>query len=141
MSAPEPRPDVLFGKTRKFRMECGHLYVTVNVKDGKPFEVFTRIGKAGGCLASYTEAIARLASLALRSGVEPEHVIKQLRGIGCASVCWKMGRPSSRARTQLENRWSCVSMNSSCKQRLSVLSVRRCWACEQAYRRLTAVES
>ncbi len=91
MSVPESRPDVLFGKTRKFRMECGHLYVTINVKNGKPFEVFTRIGKAGGCLASYTEAISRLASLALRSGVEPEHVIKQLRGIGCASVCWKDG--------------------------------------------------
>ena len=91
MSTPEERPRVLYGTTRKFPMECGNLYVTINMENEKPFEVFTVMGKAGGCTASYTEAIARLASLALRSGVEPEEVIKQLRGIGCSSVCWNHG--------------------------------------------------
>jgi ribonucleoside-diphosphate reductase alpha chain len=49
------------------------------------------MGKSGGCAASYSEAIARLISLALRSGVEPKAIIKHLRGIACHSIAWHEG--------------------------------------------------
>ena len=46
-------------------------------------EIFTQIGKAGGCVASQCESMGRLTSLALRSGVQPEEIITQMRGISC----------------------------------------------------------
>ena len=73
---------------------CGNLYITINVDDKAfPFEVFIQMGKAGGCAASQLEAIGRLVSLALRSGVENSKIIEQLRGIRCPSPSWeKSGR-------------------------------------------------
>jgi ribonucleoside-diphosphate reductase alpha chain len=80
---------VTHGSTRKIRTGCGNLYVTVNEdKEGRPFEIFNQIGKAGGCAASQSEAIGRLVSLALRSGIEPEIVIRQLKGISCHTPVW-----------------------------------------------------
>jgi len=79
---PQARPDVINGSTYKVKTAYGALYVTVNNDEsGAPFEVFANIGKAGGFFAAKTEAICRLASLALRSGIAPEEVLKQLRGI------------------------------------------------------------
>lgn len=81
---PRPRPDVMEGTTRKMETSCGSLYVTVNRDEsGRPFEVFTSMGKAGGCASSQSEAIGRLVSLALRSGIDPQQVVRQLRGISC----------------------------------------------------------
>jgi ribonucleoside-diphosphate reductase alpha chain len=81
---PKKRPSRLSGFTEKIETSCGTLYVTINWnEEGKPFEVFTRIGKAGGCASSQSEAMGRLISMALRSGIEPRHIIKQLRGITC----------------------------------------------------------
>ena len=81
---PKPRGDITFGATRKMKTGCGNLYVTINEdEEGRPFEIFTQIGKAGGCAASQCEAIGRMASLALRSGIQTEEVIKQMRGISC----------------------------------------------------------
>ena len=86
---PKARQDVTHGSTRKIRTGCGNLYVTVNEdKEGKPFEIFNQIGKAGGCAASQSEAIGRLVSLALRSGIEPEMVVRQLKGISCHTPVW-----------------------------------------------------
>jgi len=63
---------------------CGNLYVTINEdEEGRPFEIFTQIGKAGGCAASQCEAIGRMASLALRSGIQPKDIVTQMRGISC----------------------------------------------------------
>lgn len=79
---PMERPEVVAGRTYKITTAYGKLYVTVNEgPDGKPFEVFATIGKAGGFFAAKSEAICRLASLALRSGIAVEEVIKQLKGI------------------------------------------------------------
>jgi len=81
---PKPRGEVTFGATRKMKTGCGNLYVTINDDEGgRPFEVFTQIGKAGGCAASQCEAIGRMVSLALRSGIQPEEIIKQMKGISC----------------------------------------------------------
>ena len=81
---PRPRPKTTTGVTNKMRTSCGDLYVTVNEdENGRPFEVFCNMGKAGGCEGSQNEAIGRLISLAFRSGVSPQSVIRQLIGIRC----------------------------------------------------------
>ncbi|MDA1257471.1 MAG: vitamin B12-dependent ribonucleotide reductase [Chloroflexi bacterium] len=81
-SVPRDRPAALNGVTRRIRTGRGQLYVTVNVaSDGRPFEVFATLGKAGGNDAAMAEGMSRLASLALRTGVDPSDIIKQLRGI------------------------------------------------------------
>ena len=86
---PKERQEVTRGSTRKIRTGCGNLYVTVNEdEEGNLFEIFNQIGKAGGCAASQSEAIGRLVSLAFRSGVEPEVVIRQLKGISCHMPAW-----------------------------------------------------
>ncbi|BCB95264.1 ribonucleotide-diphosphate reductase subunit alpha [Dissulfurispira thermophila] len=89
---PKKRPPVIKGSTRLLKTGCGHLYVTINEdEDGKPFEVFTNIGKAGGCASSQSEAIGRLISLSLRSNIEPEEIVKQLKGISCHQPSWTEG--------------------------------------------------
>jgi len=89
---PRKRPEVINGATRLMKTGCGHLYITVN-EDGKGhlFELFTSMGKAGGCAASQSEAIGRLVSLAFRSNIEPEEIINQLRGISCHQPSWAEG--------------------------------------------------
>jgi ribonucleoside-diphosphate reductase alpha chain len=77
------RPRALVGKTYQMTTGCGPLYVTINQDNSGLFELFTTMGKAGGCAASQCEAIGRLVSLAWRSGVQARQVIKQLIGITC----------------------------------------------------------
>lgn len=81
MSVKE-RPDVVYGFTQKVRTGLGELYLTVNEVDGKPFEVFATIGRSGRSITAKAEAIGRLVSLALRSGIDVRDVVKQLKGIG-----------------------------------------------------------
>ncbi len=76
------RPDVVYGFTQKVKTGLGELYLTVNEIDGKPFEVFATIGKSGRSVTAKAEAIGRLVSLALRSGVAVEDIVGQLKGIG-----------------------------------------------------------
>jgi len=82
MTAVKERPETLSGFTTKIKTGYGHLYVTVTEYEGQPFEVFATIGKSGRSTTAKTEAIGRLVSLALRSGVTVDKIIDQLKGIG-----------------------------------------------------------
>ena len=80
------RPPVLKGVTKRIETPLGRAYVTINFIDEKAFEVFVNIGRAGSDVAAFTEAIARLISLALRGGVAVEEITDQLIGIGGATA-------------------------------------------------------
>ena len=77
------RPKALKGCTHQMQTGCGPLYITINEDKNGLFELFTTMGKAGGCAASQAEAIGRMVSLAWRSGVQARQVVKQLQGISC----------------------------------------------------------
>jgi ribonucleoside-diphosphate reductase alpha chain len=89
--APRERPTVVTGQTRAMRTGCGKLYVTLNRDEEGPFELFAAMGKAGGCAASQSEALARMVSLAFRCGIPAEQVVRQLRGISCHQPAWEPG--------------------------------------------------
>src|SRR5881409_3785822 len=80
--AKRSRPDLLKGSTRRIETPLGTMYVTITEDDrGQPFEVFISLGKAGGALMADVEAVGRLISLGLRSGIPMREIYRQLRGI------------------------------------------------------------
>jgi ribonucleoside-diphosphate reductase alpha chain len=88
---PRERPAHMTGVTDRIRTGHGNMYVTINFDDNdKAFEVFSTLGKSGGCESASLEAISRLISLALRSGVDPQAIVEQLRGITCVPA-WDQG--------------------------------------------------
>ncbi|WP_433625569.1 adenosylcobalamin-dependent ribonucleoside-diphosphate reductase [Halomicrococcus sp. NG-SE-24] len=87
-----PRPDVLHGVTQRIDTGYGKLYVNINEDEqGQPFELFANIGNSGGFTASFTEALAKTISTALRSGVDPDEIADELRGIRSPKVAWDKG--------------------------------------------------
>jgi len=79
---PRARPDTLTGKTYRLKTGYGKLYITINNDEGgTPFEVFATIGKSGGFFQEQSEAICRMISLALRSGIRVEEILDNLKGI------------------------------------------------------------
>jgi ribonucleoside-diphosphate reductase alpha chain len=88
-TVPRRRPAMLRGTTVKILTAFGNLYLTVNEMDSKPFEVFATLGKSGKDTQAHTEALGRLISLALRSGVPVEEVVSQLKGIGGSQPVWE----------------------------------------------------
>ena len=85
--AKRSRPELLKGSTRRVETPLGTLYVTITEDDkGQPFEMFMTLGKAGGALMADVEAVGRLISLALRSGIPMAEVHRQLRGISSDRV-------------------------------------------------------
>ncbi len=81
LHAGQKRPNILEGFTEKIKTGMGYLYVTVSEYNNRPFELFATIGKSGKSTQAKTEAIGRLISLALRSGVEVDEIIDQIKGI------------------------------------------------------------
>ena len=90
LPVPMARPSLIHGVTDRVRTGHGNMYITINYRDGHPFEVFSNLGKAGGCDSAQLEAISRLISLALRSGIATDQVVEQLRGITCCPA-WDDG--------------------------------------------------
>ena len=84
-ASPRPRPQKTTGNTIKAKTGCGSLFITINNDEQGLFEIFTNLGKAGGC-PSQSEATARVLSVAIRSGVEPKVLMEQLKGIRCLST-------------------------------------------------------
>ena len=89
---PRGRPSKTAGVTRRIRTGEGTLYITINEDENGLCEVFTTIGKAGGNAAAQSEAISRLISLALRSGLDPHAIVRQLKGISGPNPTWEDGR-------------------------------------------------
>ena len=76
------RPDKLRGTTIRRETPLGVMFVNVTEDEkGQPFEVFINLGKAGGSAMADAEALGRMISLALRSGIPLMEIHKQLRGI------------------------------------------------------------
>lgn len=89
---PRKRAKITSGITERVTTGCGYLYVTVNSDEQGICEVFSTLGKAGGCASAQLEATCRLISLALRSRVDVAKVVRQLRGIRCPSIAWEEGK-------------------------------------------------
>jgi ribonucleoside-diphosphate reductase alpha chain len=88
---PRERPALVRGITERIRTGHGNIYITINFDEAdQPFEVFATLGKAGSSDSAQLEAVARLVSMALRAGVDPEEVVAQLRGITDEPV-WDSG--------------------------------------------------
>ncbi len=76
------RPEVMRGTTIRKETPLGVMFVNITEDEkGQPFEVFLNLGKAGGSAMADAEAIGRLISLALRSGISLQEIHRQLRGI------------------------------------------------------------
>ena len=88
---PRRRPAVTHGVTERVRTGEGNIYVTINEDEYGLCEVFSTIGKAGGNAAAQSEAISRLISLALRSGIDPQEVVDELKGISGPAPVWEDG--------------------------------------------------
>jgi len=89
----QSRPDVLHGVTQRIDTGYGKLYVNINEdpENERPFELFANIGNSGGFTASFTEALAKTISTALRSGVDPYEIADELQGIRSPKVAWDKG--------------------------------------------------
>src|SRR5690349_14321103 len=129
--AKRSRPDKLRGTTIRKETPLGVMFVNITEDDkGQPFEVFLTLGKAGGSAMADVEAMGRLMSLALRSGIPIMEIHRQLRGIssdravglgphkvlsvpdaiGIAIEEWHRGETTSTAgfTLEVESRISCV---------------------------------
>ena len=82
LKVPRQRPVSVTGVTDRVRTGHGTMFVNITFDDeGHPFEIFATLGKSGSSDSAYLEAIARLSSMSLRAGIDPEQIIDQLKGI------------------------------------------------------------
>ena len=87
------RPDALQGVSQRVDTGYGKVYVTINEdpETGRPFELFANIGHSGGFTNSFTEALAKVISTALRSGVDPDEIVDELCGTRSPKIAWDKG--------------------------------------------------
>ncbi|MGD9330719.1 MAG: vitamin B12-dependent ribonucleotide reductase [Desulfobacterales bacterium] len=135
MRAVKERPETLEGFTTRMKTGMGHLYVTVTEYEGRPFEVFATIGKSGRSTAAKAEAVGRLVSLALRSGVKVGDIVKQLKGIGGEYPVFQPGGlvlsiPDAIARI-LEKRYLLSAENTASGSHTKSLLGEKCPECNQ----------
>jgi ribonucleoside-diphosphate reductase alpha chain len=131
--AGKERPRILEGFTERIKTGMGYLYVTVSEFHHRPFEIFATIGKSGKSTQAKTEAIGRLISLALRSGVEVEEIIDQIKGIRGEHAVFQEGGlvysiPDAIAKV-LEKRY--MAKGNNLKQPKNRLKSDRCPDCGQ----------
>ncbi|NQU04633.1 MAG: hypothetical protein HQ568_00965, partial [Calditrichaeota bacterium] len=88
---PRERPRITYGMTEQINTGDGTMYVTINSDKDGLCEVFASLGKSGGNAAAQSEAIGRLISLAIRSSIDPQQIVKQLKGISGANPIWHEG--------------------------------------------------
>lgn len=90
----KPRPLSLDSTTIEMPCPCGNVYVTISFEDKKPFEVFARLGKNGGCASAVVSGICTTMSVALRSGAELDDLVRGLESISChRNPAWFDGKP------------------------------------------------
>jgi len=135
LRAVKERPETLEGFTTRMKTGMGHLYVTVTEYEGRPFEVFATIGKSGRSTAAKAEAVGRLVSLALRSGVKVGDIVKQLKGIGGEYPVFQPGGlvlsiPDAIARI-LEKRYLKNANGTNAHSRTASLLGEKCPECSQ----------
>ena len=133
--AVRERPDLVYGFTQKVRTGHGVMYVTINEVDGKPFEAFATIGKSGRSTTAKAEAIGRLVSLALRSGIEVKKIVEQIKGIGGEAPVFQQGKQGQVQSIPDGIAW--VLENRYLKSKKSVheengLGAQRCPDCDEA---------
>ena len=129
------RPDLIYGFTQKVRTGHGIMYVTINEMDGRPFEAFATIGKSGRSTTAKAEAIGRLVSLALRSGIEVKKIVQQIKGIGGEVQVFQPGKQGQVQSIPDGIAW--VLENRYLKSKKSVheengLGVQHCPECDEA---------
>ncbi len=135
LHAGRERPKILEGFTEKIKTGMGYLYVTVSEFNDKPFELFATIGKSGKSTTAKTEAIGRLISLALRSGVEVTEIIDQIKGIRGEHAVFQNGGlvhsiPDAISKV-LENRYSPTGSAETAKPSQNLLKSNLCPECGQ----------
>jgi len=85
------RPKTVDGSVTKIKLTCGNAYITIGTVDGKIFEVFTNVGKAGGCTTCMLQSLTTAVTMGIRNGVPLEVFIKKMIGQGCPSMTYDEG--------------------------------------------------
>lgn len=79
------RPIQVKGSTFVCRVGCGKIYITQSDPEEEYKEIFLKLGKSGGCAASFLDGLGRLITHCRNAGVDDETIIKSLIGINCPS--------------------------------------------------------
>ncbi|MGA2120620.1 MAG: adenosylcobalamin-dependent ribonucleoside-diphosphate reductase [Methanoregula sp.] len=101
------RPRELSGRTYLCQSGCCRLYVTVNLLDGKPMEVFIRTVGSGGCEAN-SSALGRAISTGLQNGVPYPKFVKQFAKVNCIVA---LKNPSSEGHSCADVVGRCIELS------------------------------
>jgi ribonucleoside-diphosphate reductase alpha chain len=111
------RPKELAGRTYLCQSGCCRLYVTVNLMDNKPMEVFIRTVGSGGCDAN-SSALGRAISTGLQNGVPYGKFVKQFAKVNCITA---IKNPSSEGHSCADVVGRCIELSAK-NQSVATLS-------------------